>query len=413
MATPAIRILRRKMAGSVFSNTAWRLLFVTFVTMLFGAAPPVEKHRRDLEPFTPVIPKDLPVRNRPRLTLADPGTDSLVGFKYLDKGRTLVGGTWNHRLVFWDARTGKVKAELKDKGCLIYASSPDGKLFANGCGDGTDIRLRDASTLKTVATLEGHKGVIIQLKFLPDNRRLLSLGRDGTARMWDIRTRKQIYSIQWEHVNVFFPVYDLSPDSTVLATGHDSNLTLWDARTGKKLREVVAYPVFVVHKISFSPDGTHLACHDNLLSGACVWRVSDLRKVGSPPEYEGFSPSIGTMLRGDRMVARYAKTMLIWNYKTRQIEARLDAHRSRLLGSKLLVSGDGKRMVSVDYDGEGYVWDTKTWSPLLKLSGLECDPGNPVLSPDDQSLAYAADRAGVAFIYDITLPARKPVPRPK
>lgn len=403
----------RRGGKSVLGNVARRVVFMSVATLLLGAAPPFRGPVTDTEPLTPIIPKDLPVRDGPRLTLVNSydAKENLLGFQFLDKGRILISGMWDPPVIFWDTRTGKVKGKLDVEICWGVACSPDGKILATGSGDGSVIQLTDASSLKPIATLEGHKRALIDLVFLPDNRRLLSFARDGTARMWDTKTRKQIYSIVRSEDWILFPNYALSPDSSLLVTGDGTELTVWDVRTGKKLREASVYANWGVKEIRFSPDGKHLGCHNNVGCAGCVLRAKDLQKVGDAPEGKVYGASIGAMLTGDRMVVRNGEGMQVWNYKTKRIEARLQVHRELL--EDVLLSADGKRMVSVDQGGVGYVWDVKTWRPILKLTGMGGKPRVLELSPDGLSLAYRADREGVVYLHDLTVPAKKPVVRPK
>jgi WD40 repeat protein len=411
MPTPQILIPVPRNRAFAIGGGGLRVLVVGVAAILLGAAPPFRAPVAGPEPITPAIPSDLPVRDGPRLTLAHPDDpdEHIGGFRFLHGGRTLCGGNWESPLILWDARTGKVKAKLVVESGWFTDRSPDGKILATSIGDGTVIQLSDASSLKPIATLKGHEGSIIGLNFLPDNRRLLSLSRDGTARMWDVKTRKQLYSVVRSEQRVT-QNYALSPDASLLVTWDGQIITLWDARTGKKLRSATLYKDFGIGGVFFSPDGKYIACHTNFLGDGCVWRVKDLRKVGEAPEGEVYGAHIGVMLPNERVVVNTGEEVLVWNYGSKRIEARLRAHSSVVYS--MLLSADGKRMVSMDEDGVGYVWDVKTWSPLLKLTGMGGRPGNPVMSPDGLSLAYARLK-GAGCIHDLTVPAKKPAARPK
>ncbi|MEJ5314565.1 WD40 repeat domain-containing protein [Anaerolinea thermophila] len=65
------------------------------------------------------------------------------------------------------------------------AVSPDGAFLAVGWQDGR-IELRWAGDGEVLRTLYGHHGAITRLAFAPQNRLLLSLGQDGTVRLWGV-----------------------------------------------------------------------------------------------------------------------------------------------------------------------------------------------------------------------------------
>jgi len=50
------------------------------------------------------------------------------------------------------------------------------------------IRVWDALTGTLPFTLTGHKAAVEWVKWKPDGSQLLSMGADGTLRLWDART---------------------------------------------------------------------------------------------------------------------------------------------------------------------------------------------------------------------------------
>ena len=60
------------------------------------------------------------------------------------------------------------------------------------------VRCWDLNTNKIIRTYHGHLSAVYSLKLHPTLDVLASGGRDGTVRIWDIRSRTQIFALQHE-----------------------------------------------------------------------------------------------------------------------------------------------------------------------------------------------------------------------
>jgi WD40 repeat protein len=93
-------------------------------------------------------------------------------------------------VTWWDLATGKVRNQvfLPEQGAGPVAFSPDGKLFAVASSEpGARIRLMETATGKEVWRIEGFRGVVRSLAFMPDGRRLVSGMDDSSALVWDLK----------------------------------------------------------------------------------------------------------------------------------------------------------------------------------------------------------------------------------
>ena len=97
---------------------------------------------------------------------------------------------------------------------LCVAYSPDGRWIATGT-DGRSIRLFDAQSGETSATMLGHDDVVAALAFSPDCRTLVSGGTGGEVKVWDVFTGQ--FALSLEGLEGSVSALAFSPDGTRLA----------------------------------------------------------------------------------------------------------------------------------------------------------------------------------------------------
>jgi WD40 repeat protein len=85
-----------------------------------------------------------------------------------------------------DARTGRILAELDERGIRSLGFSPDGSLLATGSADRT-ARLWDARSGRLRQTLP-HRGHVLSERFSTDGSLLVTGSDDGAARVWSVST---------------------------------------------------------------------------------------------------------------------------------------------------------------------------------------------------------------------------------
>jgi WD40 repeat protein len=110
-------------------------------------------------------------------------------------------------------------------------------VLASGSDDGT-IRLWDVRTHKEIGRpLEGHKGIVWRMAFDPARKDVLaSVGSDWTVRLWNTRTHRELADSPLRgHTAAVYGIA-FSADGATLATGgEDSTVRLWDMRGRPRL----------------------------------------------------------------------------------------------------------------------------------------------------------------------------------
>jgi RNA polymerase sigma factor (sigma-70 family) len=156
------------------------------------------------------------------------------------------------------ARMGTVRFRHAQVG---VAFAPNGKWLASAGYDGT-ARVWDVATGRELRRFVVHQASVQSVQFAPDGKALFGHGADGRVYIWDLEQGKLVRQIglQFEAI----PCWALAPDGKTLATAHhdfanrNHKIRLWDAATGKELRVLKGHDDTIC-SLTFSPDGTELA----------------------------------------------------------------------------------------------------------------------------------------------------------
>lgn len=157
----------------------------------------------------------------------------------------------------WNSETSELVAKIDDTPVKVLdaTTSPDGKMAAIARWDGT-ARLFDIKARKEIATLEGHRGNVNSVTFSADNKIIYTGAYDGTVRAWradDGAFIDQVYDHGWG-INVI----TVTSDNTLFFGGLDGTVGAVDAKTGAFKKELSKFdrPVLA---LTLSPDGKTLA----------------------------------------------------------------------------------------------------------------------------------------------------------
>jgi WD40 repeat protein/serine/threonine protein kinase len=273
-------------------------------------------------------------------------------------------------------------ADLSDP---ARAFSADGSRIVTSGRDGT-AKVWDTSDGKLLLSIGGAKEPVLAAVFSPDG--FLVTSHPEGIRIRDAKSGKSIVSIE-EPISIFpGSSVELSPDgSRLIRLNHESKAKIWDARSGRFLfsLEDRAGGVGVPR---FSPDGAYIVMLRQDASPG-VWdaqtgkRVAELQ--GPPNSYYRtvrFGPD------GTRVLASGpAGPVRIWETGTGRLLTEIETKQD--LPDHVLdavFSADGVRIATAGFDGTVRVWSAQgsrfTKPPLASLEGhvgmIRCISFSPV-----------------------------------
>lgn len=126
--------------------------------------------------------------------------------------------------------------------------APDGKSFAIGFSD-EYIRVFDSASFQVLKAFWAHQNSAFSVAWTPDQRFLISGGRDAQLKIWDIQADYELYMKIPAH---YFTINDIvvSPEGQWFATGsRDNTVKVWEMDTFE-LKKVIDLDKLAGHKHS-------------------------------------------------------------------------------------------------------------------------------------------------------------------
>jgi WD40 repeat protein len=363
-------------------------------------------------------------------------------------------------VTFWDVKRYEqvARREFEAHDVWSVAFSPDSKLLAAGAAVGGTLHLPGEILILNVTAgneirkLKGHRGAVLGVAFSTSGH-LASGSQDGTVRIWDVATGKQLRVLpgsaepaggpqprtipDWGGSQVVRNV-SYSPDSKyVAAAGWDQTVKMWDAATGQEIHTLKGH-THCVSNVAFSPDARRLASASwdgtvkiwnrgtgqevRCFKGHKSWvvglqfcpkggylasgSVDGIVKLWDVTEREDL-----TTLRGharDVLCVSFGpdgklasgsadKTVKIWNIETGNTLNTLQGHRDSVYG--VAFSADGSQVASAGADATVNIWDVVKGQLYCTLTGHKDCINGVAFQPHGTKVA-SASADGTIKIWD-------------
>jgi WD40 repeat protein len=322
-------------------------------------------------------------------------------------GGTLVTGSTDSRIVFWDPSESKVLGQIMHLGGQVSALklSADGRYLLAGGGDAA-VRLYEVKSGRPIRIYRGHQGGVSAVFFSPDGLSIISSSSDGTVKVWD-RDPKAATQTLWTN-QTWSGTVTFSHDGRRLATadGGEGVLSVFDVAAGGLITNLTQASEENRGAIaSFSPDGKWLALVGPRRIG--LWDAATLAPRGTltnsfNPNTLSFSTDSGILatagIGGDDLEG-ITNRLAFWDLTNRSPMTMLQAAAPMAM----CVSFAHKHpLVAIGYMGGAVgIWDYQTQQLMDRPStDLHKRVWAITFSPDDAWVA-AGGLDGAVFFYDV------------
>ncbi len=240
----------------------------------------------------------------------------------------------------------------------------------------------------------GHTGDVYAVRVVAGARQLVSAGRDGTLRLWNIGDPSSSVVLAKDAGELNF--ISIAPDGATLAAGSDDGtVRLWNLGSRSETGHFAAHGNWVLCG-AISPQGDRLATggRDNIVR---LWTLA-----GEPlGELKGHTSTIESLvfLPDGRSLASTGAdgTLRLWDLATAS-GAVLGTHRMSALS--VTCSRDGRLLATGCEDHDVYLWDVASRSVRRRLSGHREVVQSVEFSPDDTLLA-SGGKDGSVRVWDV------------
>ncbi|MCA9964982.1 MAG: protein kinase [Anaerolineales bacterium] len=244
-------------------------------------------------------------------------------------------------------------------------------------------------------TFLGHTDDVQMVEFSPDGLYIASSASDGSVRLWDAQTGKQLQQFNGHEATVL--LVDFSPDGSLLATSSsDQTVRVWDIASGQELHRFPGHTLAA--GIDFSANGSKLLV---FIPGQIkIYEIPSTNLVLQIDTGTGESGSIAEFSPDENYIITVPT-----RGKIRLWDAHTGKELNELVGHVGWVgygtfSPDSQFALTVGQDGTARLWDVATGNEVRRFIGHTDAVFNGFFSPNGQYIVTGSyDRT--ARLWDV------------
>ena len=279
-------------------------------------------------------------------TLETASKDSQIAYDAYDELRgPLYGLIYSGRAEELLARFFERRGD-RDGALLVRARAGDGKRL-------TELIGNDYPRLQRTFR---HNGAVTAVAFSPDGRLLVTGSEDGTARLFDLSTGREISRLVSENV---IDCVAFSPLGKLVVTGtRDGTARLFDLSTLQEISRFVHQSA--VQSVAFSPDGKLLATGSNTMRVFATDTDREISHSAHGGRGVAFSPD-GKMVA----TASVDRTAEVFEAATGRVISHLE-HQDRV--DAVAFSPGGKLVATGSFDTTARIFEASTGREISRLT---------------------------------------------
>jgi WD40 repeat protein len=289
--------------------------------------------------------------------------DNITYSEFSPDQQTVITASYDGLVKIWNANNGNLLDSLPVNTLIFKAIySPDGKQIVTA--DGRSIIIWDLIKKAPLLTLDGHTDIVNDITFAPDQSKILSTSYDHSAKLWDSKTGKLIYTINLnDNLEAHF-----NADGSALLTKvnglYHKNIKLWDAKNGNLIKTISDDPD-EPRFATFSHDGKIIA--SGLTTDEVkIWEVQTGKLLYTLKEhYGGARRALFTHDDSKLVVGTSSTNTKFWDLKNGSLIADFKGDRN---GSNIALTPDEKKLITT-MGNLAQVWDLEKNILLNQLKG--------------------------------------------
>ncbi|MDV2993228.1 MAG: Serine/threonine-protein kinase PknD [Chroococcidiopsis sp. SAG 2025] len=269
-------------------------------------------------------------------------------------GRTLVSGSGDKTIKFWDIGSGQLLRTLTGNSAEVIslALSQDGQMLTSASYSAQPaVKVWDLSTQGLQHAI-GNVSKVWSVAMSPDRQTLVSSNADASIKIWDLPTRTLRRTLVG-HADTVWSVA-ISPNGKTLVSGSkDRTIKIWDLRTGALRRTLLGH-TDRVRSVAISPDGQTLVSSswDKTIG---IWQLHTGRRLRTLTGHSDYINSVA-ISPDSQMIASGSddRQIKLWQLNTGELLTTFSGHQGNV--NSLSFTPDGKSIISGSEDKTVKVW---------------------------------------------------------